>query len=122
MIKKLSKYLKGLGWLCVASALGMIVEAMCELALPSVANSVYEMVKTSTGDPADLKLKIGKIGLLMLIMAIVGFCGGLMTMKTSSVASQKFSYRLRKAMYDKISSFSFKNIDTFSTSSLTTLL
>lgn len=122
MIKKLSKYLKGLGWLCVASALGMIVEAMCELALPSVANSVYEMVKTSTGDPTDLKLKIGKIGLLMLIMAIVGFCGGLMTMKTSSVASQKFSYRLRKAMYDKISSFSFKNIDTFSTSSLTTRL
>lgn len=122
MIKKLSKYLKGLGWLCVASALGMIVEAMCELALPSVANSVYEMVKTSTGDPADLKLKIGKIGLLMLIMAIVGFSGGLMTMKTSSVTSQKFSYRLRKAMYDKISSFSFKNIDTFSTSSLTTRL
>lgn len=122
MIKKLSKYLKGLGWLCVASALGMIVEAMCELALPSVANSVYEMVKTSTGDPADLKLKIGKIGLIMLAMAIVGFCGGLMTMKTSSVASQKFSYRLRKAMYDKISSFSFKNIDTFSTSSLTTRL
>lgn len=122
MIKKLSKYLKGLGWLCVASALGMIVEAMCELALPSVANSVYEMVKTSTGDPTDLKLKIEKIGLLMLIMAIVGFCGGLMTMKTSSVASQKFSYRLRKAMYDKISSFSFKNIDTFSTSSLTTRL
>ena len=122
MIKKLSKYLKGLGWLCVASALGMIVEAMCELALPSVANSVYEMVKTSTGDPADLKLKIGKIGLIMLIMAIVGFCGGLMTMKTSSIASQKFSYRLRKAMYDKISSFSFKNIDTFSTSSLTTRL
>ena len=122
MIKKLSKYLKGLDWLCVASALGMIVEAMCELALPSVANSVYEMVKTSTGDPADLKLKIGKIGLIMLIMAIVGFCGGLMTMKTSSIASQKFSYRLRKAMYDKISSFSFKNIDTFSTSSLTTRL
>lgn len=122
MIKKLSKYLKGLGWLCVASALGMIVEAMCELALPSVANSVYEMVKTSTSDPADLKLKIGKIGLIMLIMAIVGFCGGLMTMKTSSIASQKFSYRLRKAMYDKISSFSFKNIDTFSTSSLTTRL
>ncbi|WP_297131232.1 ABC transporter ATP-binding protein [uncultured Eubacterium sp.] len=122
MIKKLSKYLKGLGWLCVASAFGMIVEAMCELALPSIANSVYEMVKASTGDPADLKLKIGKIGLIMIVMALVGFCGGLMTMKTSSVASQKFSYRLRKAMYDKISSFSFKNIDTFSTSSLTTRL
>lgn len=122
MIKKLSKYLKGLGWLCVASAAGMIIEAMCELALPSIANSVYEMVKSSTGDPIQLKYKIAKIGLLMLIMAVIGLAGGLMTMKTSSVVSQKFSYRLRKAMYDKISSFSFKNIDTFSTSSLTTRL
>lgn len=122
MIKKLSKYLKGLGWLCVASAAGMIIEAMCELALPSIANSVYEMVKSATGDPSQLKYKIAKIGLLMLIMAVIGLAGGLMTMKTSSVVSQKFSYRLRKAMYDKISSFSFKNIDTFSTSSLTTRL
>lgn len=122
MIKKLSKYLKGLGWLCVASAAGMIIEAMCELALPSIANSVYEMVKSSTSDPTQLKYKIAKIGLLMLIMAVIGLVGGLMTMKTSSVVSQKFSYRLRKAMYDKISSFSFKNIDTFSTSSLTTRL
>lgn len=122
MIKKLSKYLKGLGWLCVASTAGMIIEAMCELALPSIANSVYEMVKSSTGDPTQLKYKIAKIGLLMLIMAAIGLAGGLMTMKTSSVVSQKFSYRLRKAMYDKISSFSFKNIDTFSTSSLTTRL
>lgn len=122
MIKKLSKYLKGLGWLCVASAAGMIIEAMCELALPSIANSVYEMVKSSTGDPTQLKYKIAKIGLLMLIMAAIGLAGGLMTMKTSSVVSQKFSYRLRKAMYDKISSYSFKNIDTFSTSSLTTRL
>ncbi|WP_298654086.1 ABC transporter ATP-binding protein [uncultured Eubacterium sp.] len=122
MIKKLSKYLKGLGWLCVASAAGMIIEAMCELALPSIANSVYEMIKSSTGDPTQLKYKIAKIGLIMLIMAVIGLAGGLMTMKTSSVVSQKFSYRLRKAMYDKISSFSFKNIDTFSTSSLTTRL
>lgn len=122
MLKKLSKYLKGLGWLCVASAAGMIIEAMCELALPSIANSVYEMVKGSTGDPTQLKYKIAKIGLLMLLMAVIGLAGGLMTMKTSSVVSQKFSYRLRKAMYDKISSFSFKNIDTFSTSSLTTRL
>lgn len=41
-------------------------------------------------------------------------------MKTSSVASQKFSYRLRKDLYEKTSEFSFKNIDQFSTASLTT--
>lgn len=120
MIKKLSKYLHGLGWLCFASAAGMIIEAICELAMPSIANSVYEMVKNAQSDSAPLKLKIAQIGLLMFIMAVIGLCGGLTTMKTSSVVSQKFSYRLRKAMYEKISSFSFKNIDTFSTSSLTT--
>lgn len=120
MIKKLSKYLHGLGWLCFASASGMIIEAVCELAMPSIANSVYEMVKNAQSDSAPLKLKIAQIGLLMFIMAVIGLCGGLTTMKTSSVVSQKFSYRLRKAMYEKISSFSFKNIDTFSTSSLTT--
>ncbi|MGN0516063.1 ABC transporter ATP-binding protein [Eubacterium sp.] len=120
MLKKLTKYLKGLGWLCLASALGMIVEAICELALPSIANKVYEMVRTANGDEAQLKFTIAKIGIVMLFMAIIGLLGGLTTMKTSSVVSQKFSYRIRKAMYEKIASFSFKNIDTFSTSSLTT--
>ena len=41
-------------------------------------------------------------------------------MKSSSIVSQKFSYRLRRDLYQKISDFSFKNIDSFSTSSLTT--
>lgn len=120
MLKKLTKYLKGLGWLCVASASGMIIEAICELSMPSIANSVYESVKSASADTPELKTYIVKIGLLMLLMAVIGLTGGLITMKTSSVVSQKFSYRLRKAMYEKISSFSFKNIDSFSTSSLTT--
>ena len=120
MLKKLTKYLKGLGWLCLASALGMIVEAICELALPSIANKVYEMVRTAGGDEAQLKFTIAKIGIVMLFLAIIGLLGGLTTMKTSSVVSQRFSYRIRKAMYERIASFSFKNIDTFSTSSLTT--
>lgn len=122
MIKKLAKFLKGLGWLCVASASGMIIEAICELSLPTIANSVYEMVRTNTGSIDDLRTRIIKIGLMMLLMAVIGLAGGLVTMKTSSVVSQKFSFRIRKAMYEKIASFSFKNIDTFSTSSLTTRL
>lgn len=120
MLKKLSKYLNGLGYLCVASALGMIIEAICELAMPSIANSVYERVRTASGDTADVKQYIIKVGLLMLLLAVSGLAGGLITMKSSSVVSQRFSYRLRKSMYEKISSFSFKNIDSFSTSSLTT--
>lgn len=120
MIKKLSKFMHGLGLLCVVSASGMIIEAICELSLPSIANSVYEKVSNATQNDAELKTTIAQIGVMMFVMAVIGLLGGLITMKSSSVVSQRFSYRLRKAMYEKISNFSFKNIDTFSTSSLTT--
>ena len=123
MIKKLAKYINGLWHLCIVSALGMIVEAVCELSLPSIANMIYEKCAAVSGDPnaaRDVKSYVIKIGILMFIMAVVGLCGGLATMKASSVVSQKFSYRLRNDMYKKISDFSFKNIDEFSTSSLTT--
>lgn len=120
MLKKLSKYLKGLWYLCVVSAIGMIVEAICELALPSIANAVYEKVSATTSGDSNIKMYVIKIGIAMFAMAIVGLLGGLSTMKASSVVSQKFSYRLRKDVYKKISDFSFKNIDKFSTSSLTT--
>ena len=39
MLKKLGKYMKGLGFLSLISALGMIIEAVCELALPSVCSA-----------------------------------------------------------------------------------
>lgn len=123
MIKKLAKYINGLWHLCIVSALGMIVEAVCELALPSIANMIYEKCAAVSGDAnaaQDVKSYVIKIGVLMFVMAVVGLCGGLATMKASSVVSQKFSYRLRSDMYKKISDFSFKNIDEFSTSSLTT--
>ena len=123
MIKKLAKYINGLWHLCIVSALGMIVEAVCELSLPSIANMIYEKCAAVSGDPnaaQDVKSYVIKIGILMFVMAVVGLCGGLATMKASSVVSQKFSYRLRNDMYKKISDFSFKNIDEFSTSSLTT--
>lgn len=123
MIKKLAKYINGLWHLCIVSALGMIVEAICELALPSIANMIYEKCAAVSEDPnaaQDVKTYVIKIGVLMFVMAVVGLCGGLATMKASSVVSQKFSYRLRSDMYKKISDFSFKNIDEFSTSSLTT--
>lgn len=54
MLKKLGKYMKGLGFLSFISALGMIIEAICELSLPSLANNIYENVST-TASPADTK-------------------------------------------------------------------
>ena len=111
--------MKGLWFLAVASASGMIIEAICELAMPSIANIVYNKVDAG-GAADDLRAYVIKIGIGMVGLAIIGLCGGIITMKSSSIVSQKFSYRLRKDLYRTTSGFSFKNIDQFSTASLTT--
>lgn len=119
MLKKLSKYMKGLWGLAAISAAGMIVEAICELALPSLANSIYQKVDTAAS-PESVRTAVILSGLGLLALALLGFFGGVVTMKTSANVSQRFAYRLRGDMYRKISHFSFKNIDQFSTASLTT--
>ncbi len=119
MLKKLSKYMKGLWLLSAISAAGMIVEAICELALPSLANGIYEKVSTTTA-PETLRTTVIVSGLGMFGLAVLGLLGGIITMKSSADVSQRFAFRLRGDMYRKISRFSFKNIDTFSTASLTT--
>lgn len=119
MIKKLAQYMKGLWGLAIISASGMIIEAICELAMPSLASNIYHMVDNAV-DISATKAKVFQYGIFMLLLAVIGLCGGLATMKTSAIASQKFAYRLRSDMFKKISRFSFKNIDEFSTASLTT--
>lgn len=119
MLKKLSKYMKGLWGLAAISAAGMIVEAICELALPSLANSIYQKVDTAAS-PESVRTAVILSGLGVLALALLGLFGGVVTMKTSANVSQRFAYRLRGDMYRKISHFSFKNIDQFSTASLTT--
>lgn len=119
MLKKLSKYMKGLWGLAAISAAGMIVEAISELALPSLANSIYQKVDTAAS-PESVRTAVILSGLGMLALALLGLFGGVVTMKTSANVSQRFAYRLRGDMYRKISHFSFKNIDQFSTASLTT--
>lgn len=119
MLKKLSKYMKGLWGLAAISAAGMTVEAICELALPSLANSIYQKVDTAAS-PESVRTAVILSGLGLLALALLGLFGGVVTMKTSANVSQRFAYRLRGDMYRKISHFSFKNIDQFSTASLTT--
>lgn len=121
MLKKLASYMKGLWHLAAISALGMIIEAICELSLPSIASSIYEMVNAAPSSES-VRRDVILYGIGMLVLAILGLAGGLATMKASSICSQDFAFRLRNDVYKKISTFSFKNIDEFSTASLTTRL
>ena len=62
-----------------------------------------------------------KMGLLMVLMAMLSLFFGAAAARTSSVASAGFAANIRQALFYKIQDFSFGNIDRFSTSSLITL-
>ena len=117
MFKRLMPYMKGYWFLSFVSIVGMAVEAACELALPKTMAKIVDIVIVNGDNEYIIKM-----GDYMLILALVGLAGGMTAAKVSSVASQGFAYKIRRAMYENISSFSFKNIDDFSTASLTTRL
>ncbi len=59
-------------------------------------------------------------GLLMLVMAAFSLAFGIMAGRCSAKASTGFAYNLRQSMYANIQTFSFSNIDKFSTAGLIT--
>lgn len=65
---------------------------------------------------------IVKYGVILAVMAVISLIFGVGAGKTCAVASCGFAKNLRKDMFYKVQSFSFENIDRFSTSSLVTRL
>jgi ATP-binding cassette subfamily B multidrug efflux pump len=117
MIKKLAPYMKKyktqlmLGVLCAA------LEAIFELLIPLVMAQIVD-VGISTGNT----IYTIKMGLLMLVMAAISLSFGIGLSKFSAIAGQGFGAELRQAEYEKIQTYSFKNIEKFSTASLITRL
>ncbi|MBO7356822.1 MAG: ABC transporter ATP-binding protein [Lachnospiraceae bacterium] len=95
----------------------MILEVAMEMVVPYLMASIID-----DGVYAGNMNHILKIGLFMVLAAIVGFIGGILGGKFGAVASTGLARNLRKSMYDNIQTFSFSNIDKFSTSSLITRL
>ncbi len=62
------------------------------------------------------------MGSLMVVTAFISLWAGVMGGKYGARASTGFARNLRKAMYENIQTFSFSNIDKFSTSGLVTRL
>ena len=65
---------------------------------------------------------IYKVGGCMVIAALIGLWAGLMGAKYGARASTGFARNLRKSMFENIQTYSFANIDKYSTSSLITRL
>ncbi len=95
----------------------MIMEVVLETMMPLVMASIIDN-GVETGNINH----IYKMGIIMLFLALFSLFAGIMGGKCGARASTGFARNLRKAMYDNIQTFSFSNIDKYSTAGLITRL
>ena len=95
----------------------MILEVIMEMIIPLLMASIID-----DGVNAGNMNHIYKVGACMVVAAIIGLWAGMMGAQYGARASTGFARNLRKAMFENIQTFSFSNIDKYSTSSLITRL
>lgn len=120
-MKYYRKYIKPYTLFFILGPLLMLTEVAGEIVLPKIMASMIDM---GIGDAAA-GLGVNYIlsrALLMIGCIAVMITGGVMGHFFSIRASVYFSSDLRQGVFEKVQSFSFKNIDSFSTGSLVTRL
>lgn len=103
----------------------MVIEVAMEMVVPLLmASLVDEGIKATNeaGEVVGDLRHIIVVGVFMIVAALIGLAGGIMGGVFGAKASTGFAKNLRKGMFDKIQTFSFKNIDKFSTAGLVTRL
>ena len=95
----------------------MILEVLFEMFIPLVMASIIDK-GVGNGDIGH----IYRMGLVMAFLALMGLITGILGGKYGARASTGFARNLRKAMFANIQTFSFSNIDKFSTAGLITRL
>jgi ATP-binding cassette subfamily B protein len=95
----------------------VILEVIMEVIIPLLMAKIVDIGLAN----GDINYVV-RTGIIMLILSFLALYFGMMSGKTAAKASTGFSKNLRRAMYDKIQTYSFSNIDKFSTSSLVTRL
>lgn len=115
MIKTLAKQIKEYKSASLVTPIFMILEVAVEMVIPLLMASIID-----DGVQAGDMKHIFAIGCYMILAAIVGLFAGVMGGKYGAKASTGFARNLREAMYENIQTFSFSNIDKFSTAGLVT--
>ena len=115
MLKKLLSQVKEFKADSIKTPLAMVLEVLMETLIPFLMASMIDK-----GVEAGNLSYIYKIGAVMLVLAAIGLWAGLMGGKYGARASMGFGKNLRQAMYENIQTFSFSNIDKFSTAGLVT--
>ncbi|MBR1478720.1 MAG: ABC transporter ATP-binding protein [Lachnospiraceae bacterium] len=117
MIKTVKDNLNGFKLVSLLTPLAMILEVIMEMIIPRYMASIVDD-GVAKGDMAH----IYRMGIMMFVMALIGLFAGIAGGAFGARASAGLAKNLRKSMYDRIQTFSFSNIDKFSSAGLVTRL
>ena len=101
----------------ILTPLFMLLEVAMEMIIPLMMASIIDE-GVNRGDMHHIFV----IGAYMILAALIGLWAGMMGGKYGARASAGFARNLRKSMFTNIQTFSFANIDKYSTAGLVTRL
>ena len=114
-MKRLMKYLSDYKKESVLAPLFKLLEAFFELLVPLVVANIIDR-----GIPDQDVGYIGKMGLCLLVLAVVGLVSSITAQFFAAKAAVGFSTKLRQALFDHIQGLNFTNIDKVGTSTMIT--
>lgn len=117
MIRTLLREVKEYKKASIATPLFMILEVLMEMMIPYLMASIIDD-GVNAGDMGH----ICKVGGIMVAAAAVGLLAGLAGGRYGAKASAGLAKNLRETMFNHIQTFSFANIDKYSTAGLVTRL
>ena len=115
MIKTLAKCIGKYKKESIRTPIFTAVEVFLEILIPFITASIIDK-----GIQAGDMRKVGIYGGIMLVIAFLSLFCGIQAGKYGAAASTGFACNLREKMYENIQTFSFSNIDKFSTAGLVT--
>lgn len=117
LIRTIAKEIREYKWASITTPLFMLLEVLMETLIPYLMASIIDK-GVNAGDIGH----IYRIGGLMIVAAAIGLLAGMAGGRFGAKASAGLAKNLRESMFGHIQTFSFANIDKFSTAGLVTRL
>ena len=117
MLKRLVKCIREYRTPTILTLIFIVGEAVIECLIPFITADLVNRIEAGAAVP-----EIVKTGLILVGMAVASLCCGAIAAYTCAKASAGFAKNVRHDVFHRVQSFSFRNIDKFSTSSLVTRL
>ena len=115
MLKRLVKCVREYKKYVILTLVFIVAEAIIETMIPFITANLINEIKT--GAEMNVILRYGGLLVVMAVLSLA--CGGIAGF-TCAKASSGFSKNLRQDIFEKIMTYSFTNVDKFSSSSLVT--